>query len=139
MPKLANIEGFANVLVRYDIITKRSAGHAKVYPFTELGLGILFLTGFMIDSPVANLTISGVVIVITATVLVVIGRSLRAHQDMFCACLGAAFKFPLSKVATVENSVMIIMAFSMIGFYGSMYHVAVVLDSEKVMHAQHDN
>ena len=43
--KLLNITKFADAFSTYDIVAKRSRSYALLYPWIEVGLGMLFVTG----------------------------------------------------------------------------------------------
>ena len=106
--KLLNISKFADAFSTYDIVAKRSRIYALAYPWIEVGLGLMFITGTWLLA--AN--------VITAAVMSVglIGviSAVRKKQAIQCACLGTAFNLPMSVVTIIENSVMIAMAIAML-------------------------
>jgi cation transport ATPase len=106
--KLLNISGFADAFATYDILAKRSRFYAIVYPWIEVTLGLLFLSRSLLL--VANL----VTAVIMALGLVGVIAAVRRKQAIQCACLGTVFNLPMSVVTIVENSVMIVMATTML-------------------------
>ena len=106
--KLLNVAGFADAFATYDILAKRSRGYALAYPTIELALGILYVT--QAAPLVANLATVGVMAIGLVGVLSV----LREKRSIQCACLGTVFNLPMSKVTVVENSVMLVMAVSML-------------------------
>lgn len=104
LPKFA--EGFST----YDPVAGKVFFYGWLYPFLELGAGVLFLSGRSIELA------SVVVIVILATTTVGVLNALRQQRTIQCACLGTIFKLPLTKVTIFENIVMITMAALML-FY----------------------
>ena len=106
--KLLDIPSFADAFATYDIIAKRSRGYALLYPWIEVGLGLLFVAG------IAPLLTNVVTAIVMTTGLVGVVAALRKKQTIQCACLGTAFNLPMSVVTVVENSVMIAMALSML-------------------------
>lgn len=106
--KLLDVPKFADAFASYDVIAKRSRAYALAYPWIELTLGVLFVTGAL------PLVANGVTAVIMAVGLIgVIGAVFR-KQTIQCACLGTVFNLPMSVVTIVENSVMLAMALVML-------------------------
>lgn len=106
--KLLDVSKFADAFATYDIIGKRSRAYGLSYPFIELGLGLLFLSGHFLL--VANV----LTVVIMSIGLVGVIRAVRKKQAIQCACLGTVFNLPMSIVTIIENSTMILMAAAMI-------------------------
>lgn len=103
--KLIGYRMFVEMFAGYDIIAKNFKPYGYLYPFIELGLGVLYL---------ANL-IPGTRDVITLAVMVV--GSIGVFQEIYhrrsgihCACLGNIIKLPLSTVSLVEDIGMAAMA-----------------------------
>ncbi|GAB5443076.1 MAG: hypothetical protein Fues2KO_34250 [Fuerstiella sp.] len=106
--KLLDVSKFADAFATYDVIGRRSRIYGLSYPFIELGLGLLFLSGhFLLAANVLTLFIMAIGLV------GVIG-AVRKKQTIQCACLGTVFNLPMSIVTIVENSTMILMAAAMI-------------------------
>lgn len=106
--KLLDVSKFADAFATYDVIGKRSRIYGLGYPFIELGLGLLFLSGrFLLAANMLTLFIMAVGLV------GVIG-AVRRKQTIQCACLGTVFNLPMSIVTIIENSTMILMAAAMI-------------------------
>lgn len=102
--KLLDIKGFAEGYATYDLLAKRWFGYGYVYPFLELGLGILYLgMWFPIYTNVATIIIMGF------SSLGVI-NSLIKKQNFQCACLGTLLKVPLSSITLIEDLTMVLMA-----------------------------
>ena len=106
--KLLNVSKFAEAFATYDLIAKRSTSYARLYPWIEVTLGLLFVTGTALG--IANLVTALVMTIGLVGVL----AALREERTIQCACLGAVFNLPMSVVTVVENSVMIAMALVML-------------------------
>lgn len=106
--KLLDLKGFPESFRMYDPLAKLVPAYGWVYPFIELGLGILFLTRTAIPfALVATIVILGI-----TTVGVV--RTLLNKNQIQCACLGTALKLPMTKATFIENSIMLVMAIWML-------------------------
>jgi hypothetical protein len=105
--KLKDIKGFAKRFATYDLIAKKFPRYGFVYPFIEIGLGLLtlFMSSIVTDSLMVVLAAIG----ITSVYLSIIRK-----QRLYCACLGMAFNVPLSYVAIIENATMLLSAVAMI-------------------------
>ncbi|HWB94935.1 MAG TPA: MauE/DoxX family redox-associated membrane protein [Puia sp.] len=99
--KLLDIPAFADSYRSYDVIAGRWRGWGVVYPFVELGLGVLFLTGF--DPLFTN---TATLIVMGVSIIGVI-RSVLHKRKIQCACLGAVFNLPISTITIIEDGLMI--------------------------------
>lgn len=102
--KVLDLTAFSDSFTSYDPLAQRFLLYGKVYPFIELMLGLLFVSGCALIY--AN---SLTVIILSITTYGVIVR-LRSKSNFQCACLGGSFNLPLSYVTVVENVVMILMA-----------------------------
>lgn len=92
----------------YDPIAANSKTYALSFPFIEVGLGLLFLTGLLMDFALI------ITAVITGVGAVGVYLKLRQPARIRCACLGTTLNFPLSKVTLAENMLMFVMAFAML-------------------------
>ncbi len=99
--KLLNLKGFAESYSRYDIVAKKWNSWGYVYAFTELALGLAFLTGF---NPV--LTNSITFMVMTVSIIGVL-QSVYNRRKIKCACLGSVFNLPMSTITIIEDALMI--------------------------------
>jgi copper chaperone CopZ len=99
--KLLDLEAFADSYSSYDIIAGRWRGWGLIYPFAELGLGILFLTGF--DPVVTN----AATLIIMGVSIIGVVRSVMNRRQIRCACLGAVFNLPMSTITIIEDGLMI--------------------------------
>lgn len=102
--KLLDIHGFAEGYATYDLLAKRCFNYGYIYPFLELGLGILYLGNWM-----PTMTLSLTVIIMGFSSIGVI-NSLLKKQKFNCACLGTLLKVPLSMITLVEDLLMVILA-----------------------------
>ena len=99
--KLLNPKGFAGSYSMYDIVAKKWTSWGYVYTFTELALGIAFLTGF---NPI--LTNSVTFVVMSVSIIGVL-QSVFNKRKIKCACLGAVFNLPMSTITIIEDALMI--------------------------------
>lgn len=106
--KLLNIKGFALNYQMYDIIAERWNGWGYIYPFIELGLGILYLIN--IAPFITNL----ITIVILGISSIGVIKSNLNKRKIKCACLGDVFNLPMSTVTIVEDLAMVAMAGGML-------------------------
>lgn len=106
--KLLNLKGFAESYSMYDIVAKKWKGWGYVYAFTELGLGIAFLTGF--NPIVAN----AVTLVVMTVSIVGVLQSVLNKRKIKCACLGDVFNLPMSTITIIEDALMIGMSAAML-------------------------
>ena len=99
--KLLNLKGFAESYAMYDIVAKKWSGWGYVYAFTELALGLAFLTGF-------NPMLTNIVtfVVMTVSILGVL-QSVLNKRKIKCACLGDVFNLPMSTITIIEDVLMI--------------------------------
>ena len=106
--KIINLKKFSTSFRQYDPIAKTIAPYAKCYPFLELTLGLAFLTS------VLPLLTASMTALITGIGAFGIYQTIKKQQIIECACLGAVFKLPLSKVSLFENVAMFLMSIFMI-------------------------
>jgi len=106
--KVINLKGFADAYQMYDLVAKRSRFYAFLYPFLELALGLAYLLSFQL------LYISIVTLVVMGVSAVGVGMELKKKNHIVCACLGAVFKIPMTKVTFLEDVLMFLMALWMI-------------------------
>ena len=99
--KLLNLKGFAESYAMYDIVAKKWSGWGFVYAFTELALGIAFLTGF---NPIVTNSITFVVMTVS---IIGVLQSVMNKRKIKCACLGDVFNLPMSTVTIIEDALMI--------------------------------
>ena len=99
--KLLDLRAFADSYSSYDILAGQWRAWGLVYPFVELGLGILFLVGY--DPVVTN----AVTLVVMGVSIIGVIRSVAGRRPIRCACLGAVFNLPMSTITIIEDGLMI--------------------------------
>lgn len=102
--KLLDIRGFAEGYATYDLLAKRWHTYGYIYPFLELGLGILYLTNTL-----PTFTQITTILIMGFSSLGVI-NSLVKKEKIQCACLGTLLKIPLSSITLFEDLIMVILA-----------------------------
>lgn len=106
--KLLNLQGFADSYAMYDIVAAKWRGWGYIYPFVELGLGVLYLINvFPFWTNVITIIVLGI------SSIGVIQSNLNKRK-IKCACLGDVFNLPMSTVTIIEDVGMVAMAFLMI-------------------------
>jgi len=106
--KLLDLAGFASSYVTYDLLAKRVAAYAYIYPFIELGLGFWYLLGWQ-----ANL-VNWITLVVMGLSAIGVILAVANKQKIRCACLGTGFDLPMSTVTIIEDLTMVAMAAWMI-------------------------
>lgn len=106
--KLLDVPAFARAYAGYDLLAMRVPAYGTVYPFIELALGVAYLTRF---APTATNLIT--LALMTFSALGVL-RALADNKTIQCACLGAVFKLPMSRVTLIEDGLMALMAAAML-------------------------
>lgn len=106
--KFLNLAGFAESYAMYDVVAARWNTWGYIYPFVELGLGLLYLTNlFPTFTNVATIIILGI-----SSIGVI--QSNLSKRKIKCACLGDVFNLPMSTVTIVEDVSMVVMAVVML-------------------------
>lgn len=106
--KLLDLKGFPVSFRMYDPLAKAVPVYGWIYPFLELGLGLLFLMRFQIV--VALIT---TIVVLGITTIGVV-QALLNKKAIRCACLGTALNLPMTEATFIENAIMLVMAVSML-------------------------
>jgi cation transport ATPase len=106
--KMLNLQGFAESYVMYDVVAKRFPSWAYIYAFTELILGIAYLSNF---NP---LIVNSVTLIVMSISIIGVLQSVLNKKKIQCACLGAVFNLPMSTVTIIEDALMIVMSTMMI-------------------------
>jgi glutaredoxin len=111
--KLQNVEKFSTMFLNYDLLAKRWVPYGYIYPFAELGAGVLMIAGVLnwLSIPVA-LVIGGIGAVSVYKAVYIDKRELK------CACVGGDSNVPLGFVSLTENLMMIAMAAWMLARHG---------------------
>lgn len=102
--KFLDLKGFSESFKMYDPLAKVVPKYGIVYPFIELGLGLLFITRVQI--PLALI----ITIIILGITTFGVTKTLLDKKSIQCACLGTTLKLPMTKATFIENTIMIIMA-----------------------------
>lgn len=106
--KFMNLDGFATTYARYDLLAARWKPYGYIYPFIELGLGLLYLTN---TAPyMTNLFTLALMLFSGAGVL----DALRQKKVLQCACLGTSVTLPVGVATLAEDFGMAAMAALMI-------------------------
>lgn len=98
------LKGFPDSFRMYDPLAKQVPIYAKIYPFIETVLGIMFLMCFEI---VIAITLTIIVLSITT---IGVTKTLLDKKSIRCACLGTALKLPMTEATFIENAIMLVMA-----------------------------
>jgi len=106
--KFLDLRGFADAYASYDVLAKHWRGYGYLYPFLELGLGILYLVAS--ESPLTHVA---TIILMGFSSLGVI-KALSQKQAIRCACLGTVLNLPMSTITLVEDLSMVFMAITML-------------------------
>ncbi|RYZ32832.1 MAG: heavy-metal-associated domain-containing protein [Sphingobacteriales bacterium] len=106
--KMFDIAGFADSYSMYDIIAKRWKGWGFIYPFVELGLGLLFILNLW------PLFTNIITLVVMSLSIVGVLQSVLNKRAIKCACLGAVFNLPMSTITIIEDALMMVMSGIMI-------------------------
>jgi glutaredoxin len=109
MLKLQDVDRFATMFLNYDLLARRFVPYGRIYPFLELGAGVLMLTGLLnwLSIPVA-LFIGGIGAASVFKAVYIDKRELK------CACVGGSSNVPLGLVSLTENIMMMAMALWML-------------------------
>ena len=106
--KFLDYRGFPASFGQYDPIAKRFKLYGWLYPFIETLLGIMFL--YQIELDIAL----WITIIILGTTTVGVAQQLLQKNNIKCACLGTALNLPMTEATLIENSIMLVMAFSLL-------------------------
>ncbi len=102
--KIINLKNFAAMYRGYDVFAMRFAWWGYVYPFLEVGLGLLFLFGAaLVFANVATIALMGFG-------MIGIYKKIHSVEEVPCACLGGFFNVPVTWLTFAENGLMVVMA-----------------------------
>ena len=108
---MLDLKGFPESFRMYDPLAKRLQIYGWIYPFIEVGLGVMLLMRLKIK----------IALIITLFVLGIttigVAKTLFNKKSIRCACLGTALKLPMTEATLIENIIMISMAISMLTNY----------------------
>ena len=106
--KFLDVKGFPESFKMYDPLAKVLPAYGSIYPFLELGLGLLFLMRFQIQLALI------VTIVILGITTFGVTKTLLDKKAIRCACLGTALNLPMTEATFIENAIMLVMALMML-------------------------
>ena len=106
--KFLDYKNFPRSFAMYDPIAMRAPFYGWVYPFIETMLGILII--FRIELFITII----ITIVMLGVTSIGVTKVLLQKSSIQCACLGTALKLPMTKATFIENSIMIIMAITLL-------------------------
>ncbi len=113
MLKLQDIESFSSMFLNYDLLAKRWVRYGYIYPFAELGAGILMVAGTLMWLSVPVSLFIGAIGAVSVFKAVYIDK-----RDIKCACVGGSSRVPLGFVSLTENIMMVAMALWMLLRHG---------------------
>ncbi len=102
--KFLDLKGFPESFGMYDPLAKAVPAYARIYPFLELALGLLFLMRFQVQTALI------VTVIILGITTVGVTKTLLDKKSIRCACLGTALKLPMTEATFIENTIMLVMA-----------------------------
>ncbi|WP_299104533.1 MauE/DoxX family redox-associated membrane protein [uncultured Tenacibaculum sp.] len=108
--KMLDLKGFPDSFRMYDPLAKKVPVYAKIYPFIETALGLMFLLRFEVN--IASI----ITLVVLGITTVGVTKTLLDKKAIRCACLGTALKLPMTEATFIENAIMIVMAITMLIF-----------------------
>ena len=94
--KLLDLDKFAAMFRKYDLVAAALPAYAHLYPLLELGAGADLL---LHRSPRA---MPAVHLMMNLQLLGVALALLRGRRDLLCGCMGSAVRLPLSQVTLLE-------------------------------------
>lgn len=106
--KFLDLKGFAHSFRMYDPIAKHLSAYSWVYPFLELGLGLMFLIQFQITVAL------GITLLVLGSTTVGVTKILLDKRTIRCACLGTTLNLPMTEATFIENAIMLTMALLML-------------------------
>ncbi len=106
--KLLDVKGFQEGYSTYDLIAKQVPAWGYIYPFLELGLGVLLLLNIVARPASYSIALLAIIGIVGVAI------ELKKDRKFQCACLGTALKVPLTKVTLIENGIMLVLALVMV-------------------------
>ncbi|MFY7672362.1 heavy-metal-associated domain-containing protein [Tenacibaculum sp. MEBiC06402] len=106
--KMLDLKGFPDSFRMYDSLAKKVPVYAKIYPFIETALGLMFLLRFEVKIALI------LTLIILGITTVGVTKTLLDKKAIRCACLGTALKLPMTEATFIENAIMIVMAVIML-------------------------
>ncbi len=109
--KMLDLKGFPESFRMYDPLAKHVPVYARIYPFIETGLGLMFLMRFQIKIALI------LTIIILGITTAGVTKTLLDKKSIRCACLGTALKLPMTEATFIENAIMLVMAVTLLATY----------------------
>ncbi len=106
--KFLDLPGFVQGYSQYDLLARRVRNYGYVYPFLELGIGLLYLVGY--SSPLFY----GFTFLLMIFSGIGVALKIAKREKFTCACLGTLLNVPLTKITLIEDFGMAAMALVMI-------------------------
>lgn len=107
--KLQDLLSFATGFVQYDLIARRWVPYSYVYPYVEVGAGVLMIAGIL------PWTLALIVLVVSSIGAISIIKAVYIEKrDLMCACVGGGSTVPLGSVSLTENLMMMTVSVWMI-------------------------
>lgn len=106
--KFLDLKGFPESFQMYDPLARIIPFYGWIYPFLELGLGLMFLMRWQIPLALA------ITLVVLGITTIGVTKSLMDKKSIRCACLGTALNLPMTEATFIENAIMIAMAVIML-------------------------
>ena len=103
--KLRDLESFSTIFLNYNLLARREARYAYLYPFGETLAGVLMIVGALIWPAAPIALFIGTVGAVSVFKAVYIDR-----RELKCACAGGGGKVPLGFISLTENLMMVAMA-----------------------------
>ena len=107
--KLRDVETFATMFLGYDLLAQRWPPYAWLYPFIEVGAGVLMIAGVLTGLAAPAALFIGTVGAVSVLKAVYVDR-----RDLKCACVGGDSNVPLGAISLIENLMMVVMAIWML-------------------------
>ena len=98
--KFLDLKGFATMFAQYDLIAAKSKTYAKVYPFIEAGLSLMYLFVWQVNIA------ASITVVVMGIGSIGVAKNMLSKNKVRCACLGTKIKVPLTTFTLVEDLVM---------------------------------
>ncbi|MFW5702773.1 MAG: MauE/DoxX family redox-associated membrane protein, partial [Candidatus Dojkabacteria bacterium] len=96
--KFINLKEFVAAYRGYDLLAKRSRAYAFFYPFLELALGGLYLSGL-----IPEITSIATILLMGFSSIGVLQVLCRRDEMILCACLGTVIRLPVTTITLVED------------------------------------
>ena len=105
--KILDIKGFGASFSMYDPVANKIHTYGLLYPFIEIGLGLMFLMNWKIKWALIF------TLVILGMTTIGITKTLLSKKKIKCACLGTTLNLPMTEATFIENAIMIAMSLTM--------------------------